>query len=146
MHHLMLPLIISCTRLWSFARHLLWRPTTESKNTVKLFAMSQTIHTVCCEDDYFPKEKFNHSIVCFTQCTLFFHKVCFLLQICLRCVISWGGGECGGYVTRINAVLWHSARLTFVSLGLFTFARIACLLQLWMNTSELDYSIWATPK
>ena len=29
-----------------------------SKNIVKLLAISQTIHTVCCEDDYFPKGKF----------------------------------------------------------------------------------------
>ena len=29
-----------------------------SKNIVKLLATSQTIHTVCCEDDYFPKGKF----------------------------------------------------------------------------------------
>ena len=28
------------------------------KNIVKLLAISQTIHTVCCEDDYFPKGKF----------------------------------------------------------------------------------------
>ena len=34
-----------------------WRLTTESKNIVKLFATSQTIHTVSCEDDYFPKGK-----------------------------------------------------------------------------------------
>ena len=40
--------------------------TTENKNIVKLFAISQTIHTVCCEDDYL-----NYLIVCFTQCTLF---------------------------------------------------------------------------
>ena len=58
MHHSMLPLIISCTRSWNFAWHLLWRSTTESKNIVKLLAISQTIHTVCCEDDYFPKGKF----------------------------------------------------------------------------------------
>ena len=31
-------------------------------------------------------------------------------------------------------------------LGFFTLARIACLLQLWVKTSKLDYSIWATPK
>ena len=31
-------------------------------------------------------------------------------------------------------------------LGLFTFARIACLLQLWIKTSYLYYSIWGTPK
>ena len=38
---------------------------------------------------------------------------------------------CGSYLTKINAVLWPSARQTFASLDLFTFARIACLLQLW---------------
>ena len=52
-----LPLIISCTRSWNFAWHLLWRATTESKNVVKLLAISETIHTVCCEDDYFSKGK-----------------------------------------------------------------------------------------
>ena len=31
-------------------------------------------------------------------------------------------------------------------LRLFTFSRISCLLQLWIKTSDLDYSIWATPK
>ena len=44
--------------------------------------LSQTIYTVCCEDDYFPKGKLNYLIVCFTQCSLFFEKVCFLLPIC----------------------------------------------------------------
>ena len=58
MHHSKLPLIISCTRPWNFALHLLWRSTTENKNIVKLLAVSQTIHTVSCEDDYFPKGKF----------------------------------------------------------------------------------------
>ena len=89
----------------------------------------------------FSKEKnLNHLVVCFTQCTLFFQKVCFLLQICFPCVI------CGTYVTKINAVMWHNARQTFASLGLFTFARIAGLLQLWIKTSQLDYPIWATLK
>ena len=78
--------------------------------------------------------------VCFTQCTLFSQKVCNLLPICLPCL------TCGSYVTKINDVLWHSARQTFASLGFFMFARIACLLQLWIKTSELDYFIWATPK
>ena len=71
---------------------------------------------------------------------LVFQKVCLLLPICLPCVIY------GSYVTKIDTALWHSARQTFASLGLFTFARIACLLQLWIKTSELDFSIWATPK
>ena len=35
---------------------------------------------MCCEDDFFP---------IFTQCTFFFQKVCFLLPICLPCVIMW---------------------------------------------------------
>ena len=39
----------------------------------------------------------------------------------------------------------HSRPLTFL-LGLFTFARIACVLQLWIKTSELDYSVWAKIK
>ena len=90
-YHSMLPLIISCTGSWKSAWHLLWHLTTESKNIVKLLAISQTIHTVtcCCEDDYFQKEKFKYYylIVCFTQWTLFFQEVCFLLPICLPCVI-----------------------------------------------------------
>ena len=81
----------------------------------------------------FQRKNLNYLIVCFTQSTLFFQKVCFLFQICLLCVF------CGTYVTKINAVLWQTTRETFASLGLFTFARIACLLQLWIKTSERDY-------
>ena len=33
---------------------------------------------------------------------------------------------CGSYLTKINAVLWPSARHTFASLKLFTYACIAC--------------------
>ena len=58
MYHSMLPLINSCTSSWNFAWHLLWRSTTESKNIVKLLAISQTIHTECSEEDYFPKGNF----------------------------------------------------------------------------------------
>ena len=60
---------------------------------------SQTIHTVCCEDDYFPKEKCKFFKVCSTQYTMVFQKVCFLLPICLPCII------CGSYETKMNAVL-----------------------------------------
>ena len=134
MHHSMLPLIISYTRSLNFGWHLLRRSTTESKSIVKLLAISQTIHIVCCEDDFFQRENLNYLMVCFTRCTLFFQKVCFLLQICSPCVFC---GTCGTYVTKINAVLWHSARQTFPSLGLFTLARIACLFQLWIKTSDL---------
>ena len=40
---------------------------------------------------------------------------------------------------------WHSRRLACL-LGLFTFARIACLLQLWIRASVLENSTWASPK
>ena len=126
MHHSMLPLIISCTRSWNFAWHLLWRSTTEGKDVVKFLAISQTIHTKCA------------ATVCFTQCTLFFRKVCFLLKICLPCVI------CGTYVSKINAVLWRNARQSFASLALFTwlvYVRTYCVPIASLNkTSEFGRS------
>ena len=128
----MLPLIISCSRSWNFSWPHLRRSTTESKNIVKHLAIRQTIHTCASSKIIFQRENLNYSIVCFTQCTLFFQNVCFLLSICLPYVI------CGSYVTKINAVSWHSARQTFASLGLFSFARIACLLQLWIKPTELN--------
>ena len=111
----MLPLIISCTRSWNFAWHLLWRSTTESKNVVKVLAISQAIHTQsAARMIIFQRKNLSYLTVCFTQCTWFFQKVCFLLKTCLPCVI------CGTYVKKIHAVLWHSARQSFASLGLFT--------------------------
>ena len=126
-------IIISCTRSWNFAWHLLWCLKTESKNIVKLLTISQPIHIVCCEDDYFPKGKCKLLIVCFTQCTLFFQKVFFLMPICLPCDI-WGS-----YVTKINAVLRHSARQTFASLGLFTwlvYVRTYCVPTATLNRNK----------
>ena len=112
MHHSMLPLIISCTRSWNFVWHLLWCSTTDSKNIFKLLAISQTTHTMCCEDNYF------------------------LLPICLLCDI------CELYVTKIKFMLCcdtvcgrHSLHLACL-LGLFTFAHIACLLQLWIKKKQ----------
>ena len=67
----------------------------------------------------FQRENLNYIIVCFTHCTLFFQKVCFLLPICLQCII------CGSHVTKDKCCVER-----FASLGLFTFARIANLLQL----------------
>ena len=98
------------------------------------FFEGKTLGTRLCASRtiIFQRENLNYfKIVCFTQCTLFFQKVCFLSPICLLSVI------CRSYVTKINAVLWHTARQTFVSLGLFTLARIARLLQLWIKISEL---------
>ena len=80
MHHSILPSIISCTRSWNFAWHLLWRSTTESKYIVKLLAVSQTIHTVCCEDDYFPKEKFKLFNSLFHSVYLAFPKSLFSIE------------------------------------------------------------------
>ena len=54
-----------------------WRSTNDSKNIVKLLAISQTIHTVCCEGGYFPKGKFKlfnslfHSVYLVCPKTLF---------------------------------------------------------------------------
>ena len=93
-----------------------------------LWSRGKTFTPCAARTITFQRKNFNYLIVCFTQCTLFFQYVCFLLPICLPCVI------CGTYVTRINAVSavsWHIARQTSAYLGLFTFARIACLLQLW---------------
>ena len=103
MHHSMLPLIISCSRSWNFAWHHLRRSTTESKNIVKHLAIRQTIHTCASSKIIFQRENLNYSIVCFTQCTLFFQNVCFPLSICLPYVI------CGSYVTKINAVVTQRA-------------------------------------
>ena len=84
MHHSMLLLIIPCTGSWNFA----WQLTTESKNIVKLLAVSQTIHTVRYEDDYFPKGKFKlfnslfHSVPCFSKKFVFYCRfVCRALSV-----------------------------------------------------------------
>ena len=105
---------------------------------VKLLAISQTIHTVCCEDDYFQKGNFKLFNSMFQSVYLVFSKKFFFSFGNLFAVrylwVVWNEGKC-----------WYSARQTFASLGLFTFARIACLLQLWIKTSELNYSIRGIP-
>ena len=73
-----------------------------------------------------------------------------------------GAGECwqevwwqkiGSYLSIALEILFIGILFTlyqsfawqiFASLGLFTFARTACLLQLWIKTSDLDYTVWAT--
>ena len=54
----------------------------------------------------------------------FFQKVCFLLPICCRALAV------GRICNRDKILCCDSARQTFASLGLFTFIRTACLLQL----------------
>ena len=113
MHHSMLPSIVSCSRLWNFAWRLLLCSTTESKNIVKLLAISQTIHTVCCEDDWFPKRKFKLFNSLFHSVYLVFPKSLFSIADL--------------FPVRLNALLWHSKRQTFASLGLFTFLVYICM-------------------
>ena len=116
----MLPLILSCTRSLNFTWRLLLCSTTESKNIVKLLAISQTIHTVCCEDDCFPKGKFK----------LFkslFHSVYFVFPKSLFSIADL-------FPVRLNAVLWHSKRLTFASLRLFTCPVYICMYCLSITT------------
>ena len=93
--------------------------------------------TPCASKTNIQRENWNYSIICFTQCTLFFRYAKFYCRFCLPCVI------CGTHVTRISAGWLH---ILVASHGLFTFARIEGLLQLWIKTRDLDYSIWATPK
>ena len=131
--------LMHCTRSWNFAWHFLWRSTTEGTNIVKYLAISQAIFTVCCEDDYFSKGKFKLFNSLFHSVYLVFPVSLFSIADLFAVRYLWS------YVTKVNAVLWRSARQTFASLGLFTFARIACLLQLWIKKRELDNSIWATP-
>ena len=123
MHHSMLPLIVSCTRSWNFAWHPLWRSTTESKNIVKLLAISQTSHTVCCEEDYFPKGKFNYLIVCFTQCTLFFfQKILFPVAdlFALRYLwIVYNKDKC--------CVVTHAQRAADIRVAWLVYARTYCV-------------------
>ena len=87
----------------------------------------------------FQRENFkNYLVVCFTQCTLFVQYVWFLLPT----HYLWdpcNEDEC-------CALTHRAADIPVASLGLFTFARIACLLQLWIKASNIDYSIWATPR
>ena len=76
MHHLiMLPLlIISCTRSWNFAWHLLWHSTTESKKKNCPTLGNEPNHSLRVLRGQL---YLNYLIVCFTQCTLFFPKFVF---------------------------------------------------------------------
>ena len=131
---------VICTRSWNVAWHLLLRSSTESRNIVILLAISQTIHTVCCEDDYFPKENFKLFNSLFHSVYPVFPKSWFsianLFAVCYLWVV-WNEDKCCIVTQRAADI-----RVAWLD----TFARIACLLQLWIKRSELDYSIWATPK
>ena len=94
----------------------------------------QTLHTVCCEDDYFPKGKFKlfhslfHSVYpVFTKRLFSFPDLFAVRHLWVVC----NEDKC--------CVVTHSAQQTFASLSLFTFARIACLFQLWIRFLSLGH-------
>ena len=98
------------------------------------------IHTVCCGDDYFPKENFKLFDSLFHLDYLVFPKSLFSIADLFAVRYIWD--------------VWNENKFCVVTqrakdirvVWLDTFARIVCLLQLWIKTSELNYSIWATPK
>ena len=86
----------------------------------------------------FQRKNLNYLIVCFPRCTLFFPKSLFCIADLFAMRYLW-------VVYNEDECCVVTQRAAFASLGLFTFARIACLLQLWIKTSELDYSIGRRP-
>ena len=78
---------------------LFWSSRTdlESKNIVELLAISQTIHTMCCEDDYFPKGKFR-------LYNSLFHSVYLVFPKSLFSIADLFANICGSYITKINSV------------------------------------------
>ena len=107
----------------------------------------KTIHAVCGEDNIiiFQRENLNYLIVCFTQHTAVpcvFNAFDFCCRFVYR-VLSVGHMKWG---YKCCVVTHCAADILVVSLGLFTFTCIAFLLQLWIKTSNLDYSIWVMPK
>lgn len=67
--------------------------------------------TPCASKTNIQRENWNYSIICFTQCTLFFRYAKFYCRFCLPSVI------CGTHVTRISAGWLH---ILVASFGLFT--------------------------
>ena len=93
----------------------------------------------------FQRENLNYLIVCFTQHTAVpcvFNSFDFCCRFVYR-VLSVGHMKWG---YKCCVVTHCAADILVVSLGLFTFTCIVFLLQLWIKTSNLDYSIWVMPK
>ena len=88
--------------------------------------MYLTLRLVLQGQLFSPKGKFNHLKVCFTQCTLVF-------SIRLISIADLFAVHCLWDVCNKDdccVVTHHEADILVAPLGLFTFARIACLLQL----------------
>ena len=86
----------------------------------------KNIHAVCCEDNYFPKGKFKLFNSLFHSVYLVFSirsiSIVDLFAVCYLWNVSNEDKCC--------VVTLRAADIIVGSLGLFTFARIACLFQL----------------
>ena len=87
----------------------------------------------------FQRENLNYSIVCFTQYPVF-QKSLFSITDLFAVRYLW-------VVCNEDKCCVETQRAADIRVAwLVTFARIACPLQLWIKTSEPDYSIWVTPR
>ena len=147
----MLRLIISCSRSWNFGWHPLWRSTIDSKNIVKLLVTSQTIHIVCCENDYFVKEKFklfnNNPFPNFlgplvqnkVKCSAFYMEWFFILMqvnlIFTREVVHLASFWKWGFWNSKVAYLFHTMYLVFPK-RLFPIDALFAVRYLWVVCHE----------
>ena len=98
----------------------------KKRNDRHLWTGGKTFTPCAARTIIFQRENLNYLIVCFTQCTLFFLirliSIADLFAVCYLCNVSNEDKCC--------VVTLRAADIIVGSLGLFTFARIACLFQL----------------
>ena len=98
------------------------------------FCMTSSLVLNCCEQKYCQtlgnKPNQSHSVL---RGWLFSKgKIEIFVSFSVPCFSKkfanlFAGTICGSYVTKINAVLWHSAQQTFALLGLFTWLICICM-------------------
>ena len=86
----------------------------------------KNILAVCCEDNYFPNGKFKLFYSLFHSVYLVFSKL--LISIADLFAVHYLWDVCNE--DKCFVVTYRAADILVASLGLFTFTRIACLLQL----------------
>ena len=91
------------------------------QNIVKLLVISQTIHTVCCKDNYFPKGNLKLFYSLFHSVYLGFPKSLFSIADLFAGRYLW-------FVCDEDKCCVVTQRAAACLLGFFTFARIACQL------------------
>ena len=103
---------------------------------------------------YFTAGNLNHLIVCFTQCLFNMLGIC-TVGNCVSLLQGFWEHKSGikypptrtFFLTCFLHTLYESfTGQIFMSLGLSMFTGIACRLQLWIKTSNLENSILAMPK